>query len=85
MIQGEIQLLLHYFTNYFTNYNYLGNLVKKNYLHTKEGWALLENYQKHPILKMFFFFFIRAGMKREGGVRALASSARGKEETNLLF
>ena len=38
------------------------------------------------MLKMFFFFFLSAGMKWGGGcARALVSSARGKEEANPLF
>ena len=35
---------------------------------------------------MFFFFFLNAGMEGEGGgSRALAGSARGKEEASPSF
>ena len=33
-----------------------GNLIKKNYLHTKEGRTLLENNKKYSKVKVFFFF-----------------------------
>ena len=68
-----------------------GNLIKKIYLHTKEERTLLENYKKYSVVKVFFFSLLfSAGMgerwgKGEEGARALASSARGKEEANPLF
>ena len=68
-----------------------GNLVKKSYLHTKEGRTLLENYKKYSVVKVFFFsLLLSAGMgerwgKGEERAHALASSARGKEEANPLF
>ena len=31
-----------------------GNLIKKDYLHTK-GRTLLENYKKYSVVKVFFF------------------------------
>ena len=67
-----------------------GNLIKKDYLHTK-GRTLLENYKKYSVVKVFFFsLLLSAGMgerwgKGKEGARALASSARGKEEANPLF
>lgn len=67
-----------------------GNLIKKDYLHTK-GRTLLENYKKYSVVKVFFFsLLLSAGMgerwgKGEERAHALASSARGKEEANPLF
>ena len=68
-----------------------GNLIKKSYLHTKEGRTLLENYKKYSVVKVFFFSLLfSAGMgerwgKGKEGARALASNARGKEEANPFF